>query len=324
MSIWSPGGERVASPSRCGELLAAMLVVTMLVVVARGGVRGRPIQIEICDDRSDPNLAQFCARRLVRDGVIATAASISEFSMVETPILDAAGIPQVMNEALNPEDFTLPSVFLLDGGIFVQMAGGLVGMKRRGLRSLFIVTVDSPPGRGLLQLAGQLLRPAEVALAGQSFIPPAATDLTAYVQAAMESKAEVVFPALPPTMTIPFLLASKRAGAGYLIMVPYGEFTPRTIALLGGREAVTENDIEFSAVPPLSATERFVALRSFQSDMDAQLAAGDQGAAPNGRTGASLVAWLSVQVIARESASLETVDAAHLMEALRTKPTVDT
>src|SRR6266545_7286628 len=178
MSIWSPGGERVASPSRCGELLAAMLVVTMLVVVAcgsagpvgpkpirigalvpvtglglsyyasafraaersinaRGGVRGRPIQIEICDDRSDPNLAQFCARRLVRDGVIATAASISEFSMVETPILDAAGIPQVMNEALNPKDFTLPSVFLLDGGIFVQMAGGLVGMKRRGLRSLF-------------------------------------------------------------------------------------------------------------------------------------------------------------------------------------------
>jgi branched-chain amino acid transport system substrate-binding protein len=354
----------VQSPSKCGTLLAAVLVVSGLVAAcgegvtagpkpvrigalvpisslglsyyasafraaardinAHGGIRGRPVEVEICDDRSDPNQAQACARQMVSHGVIATAANVSEFSMVEGPILDQAGIPQVMGEALNPEDFTLPTAFPLEGGIFVQMAGGIVGMKRRGLHSLFVVTLDTPPGHTLVQLAGQLVRAAEVTPAGASYIPSAAIDLTSYVQAAIQSKADVVFPGLPPTLTIPFMIASKRAGARYLIMLPYGEFTPADIALMGGRDSITENDIEFSAIPPLSATDRFAALRSFESDMDAQLATGDRGAAPEHRTGGSLAAWLAVQIIAREASGLDTIDAPHLLESLRTKATVDT
>lgn len=291
---------------------------------AHGGIKGRQVRIDICDDRNDPNQAQACARRMVSQHVIASAASISGLSMVEGPILDEAGIPQVMGEALNPEDFTLPTAFPLDGGIFVQFAGGLVGMKRRNLHSLHIVTADSPSGRTLVQLAGGLMKAADINLSGASYIPMAATDFTPYVQAAMQSKADVVFPGLAPAMTIPFMIASKRAGARYLIMVPYGEFTPQDIEHMGGRDAITENSIEFSATPPLSATDRFAALRQFSDDMDAQLAAGDPGAAPDRRTGGSLMAWLSVQVIAREAASLDTVDSAHLLEAFRTRPTIDT
>jgi ABC-type branched-subunit amino acid transport system substrate-binding protein len=289
-----------------------------------GGIKGRPLQVEICDDRNDPNQAQVCARRLVSDGVIATASNISEFSMVEGPILDEAGIPQVGSEAINPEDTFLPTAFPLDGGIFVQVAGGVVGMKRRGLHSLYVVTVDSPPGRTLVGLTGQLARAGEIAPVGASLVPIAATDLSVYVQAAMQSKADVVFPGLPPSLTIPFMIASRQAGARYLIMVPYGEFRPQDIALMGGREAATENDIEFSALPAVSSTDRFPALRAFAADMDAQLATGDRNAAPERRTGGSLAAWLSVQIIARVAATLATVDAAHLLEALRTMPVVDT
>jgi len=58
-------------------------------------------------------------------------------------------------------------------------------------------------------------------------------------------------------MTIQFAIASRRAGAKYQIAVPYGEFRPRDISLMGGRDAITENDIEFSTLPPLSAADRF-------------------------------------------------------------------
>jgi len=290
----------------------------------RGGVRGRPVEVEICDDRNDPNEAQACARQLVSDGVIATAASISVFSMVEGPILDEAGIPQVGNEAINPEDSNLPTAFPLDGGIVTQMAGGIVGIKRRGLHTMFVVTLDTPPGRTIVQLAGQLVRPAEIGMAGAAYVPAAASDLTSYVQAAMQSRADVVFPALPPYLTLPFLMASRHAGARYLIMVPYGEFTPRDIAMMGGRDAITENDIEFTALPPLSATDRFPAVAEFASDMDAELAAGDAGAAAELRTGGTLQAWLTVQIIAREASELTTIDAPSLLRALRTRPTVDT
>jgi ABC-type branched-subunit amino acid transport system substrate-binding protein len=293
-------------------------------VNAHGGIRGRRLDIEICDDRNDPNRAQACARRLVSHHVIATAANVSEFSMVEGPILDEAGIAQVGGEAINPEDSTLPTAFPLDGGIFVQMAGGMVGMRRRGLHTLQVVTLDSPSGRTLAQLAGLLAHGAEIDLAAPSFLPAAAFDPTPYVQAAMQSKADVVFPGLPPTMTMPFLMASRQAGAKYLVMLPEGEFTPAQLARMGGRDAITENSIEFAALPPLSADDRFAALRTFASDMDAELAAGDRDAAAAFRSSGSLSAWLSVQIIAREAATLSTPDAAHLLDVLRTSPTVDT
>jgi ABC-type branched-subunit amino acid transport system substrate-binding protein len=291
---------------------------------AHGGIGGRRVVVEICDDRSDPNQAQTCARQLVSDGVIATAANVSEFSMVEGPILDEAGIPEVGSEALNPEDTNLPTAFPLDGGIFSQIAGGIVGLRRRGLHTLFPVTQDTPPGRILVQLAGQLAKAGDISVTGAAYIPPAASDLTTYVQAAIQSRADVVLPALPPTATIPFLIASRQMGARYAIMLPEGEFTAANIALMGGRDAILENDIEFGALPPLSETDRFAALRTFAADMDAEVAAGDRDAVASNRSGGSLAAWLSVQIIARVASTLGTVDAAHLQRALRTSPTVDT
>lgn len=328
------GGHVGAEPIRIGALVpisgfglsydAAAFAAAARSINAHGGIRGRPVDVDLCDDHSDPNQAQACARKLVADGVIATAGNVSEFSMVEGPILDEAGIAQVGGEAINPEDFTLPTAFPLDGGIFVQAAGGIVGVKRRGLRSIFAVTIDTPAGRTLVGSVGQVAQAAGVTLSGAAYVPEAASDLTAYVHAAVQSKADVVFPGLPPSATIPFLLASRQAGARYLIMVPAGEFSPDDIALLGGPRAVTENDVEFSALPPLSATDEFPALKAFAADMDAELAAGDRDAAPEHRAGGSVAAWLCIQIVARLASALPSVDATGILHALRTSQTVDT
>ena len=66
-------------------------------------------------------------------------------------------------------------------------------------------------------------------------------------------------PGLPPSATIPFLVDSRVAGAKYLVMLPAGEFTPADIELMGGPQAVTENDIEFAALPPISAADPQIA-----------------------------------------------------------------
>lgn len=330
------GGAGPAGPApiRIGALVplsgfglaydAAAFSAAVRSINAKGGVKGRPIQMDVCDDHSDPNEAQACARKLVGDGVIATAASVSELSMVEGPILDEAGIAQVGSEAISPEDFTLPTAFPMDGGIFVQAAGCIVGARRRGLHSMFAVTIDTPAGRTLVESVGQVAKLAGIDMVGAAYIPEAASDLMPYVQEAMQSKADVVFPGMPPSATIPYLVDSRLAGARYLVMAPAGSFTPADIELMGGPQAATENDIEFSALPPISAVDRFPALKTFTADMDAELAAGDRSAAPEHRTGGSVAAWLSVQIIARLAASLPTIDAAGILNALRTSPTIDT
>jgi ABC-type branched-subunit amino acid transport system substrate-binding protein len=306
-------------PDRLAAVNAAIRDVN-----AHGGVRGRKLQLENCDDRNDPNLAQVCARQLVSDSVVATVADISNFSMIDAPILDQAGIPRVGNTALNPEDSSLPTAFPLAGGIVDLIAGGLVGMRRRGLHTLYIATSDTPAGHIIVGLAGQLARLAGMSLAGASYVPLAATDLTPYVQDAVRSKTDVVFSGLSPALTIQLIVSSRPAGAKYVFMVPYGEFKPADIANMGGTAALSENDIEFSTLPPLSAADRFPAIKTFIADMDAEQAAGDEAAAPALRTGGGMIAWLSVHVIARLAATLTAVDAASLLHALQTSATVDT
>jgi hypothetical protein len=290
---------------------------------AHGGVRGRPVLLENCDDQNDANLAQSCARQLASDYVIATASDASGFSMVEGPILDNMGIPQVGNAPLNPEDSTLPTSFPITGGPLAQVAGGIVGMKRRGLQSLFVAASDSPSGHNTVMLADKVTKAGQVSLSS-TFVPVSAADLSAYIKAAMQSKAEVVFPALTPAQTIQFVKTSKAAGASYTIMVPYGQFSPRDILAMGGPGALTENDIEFSAVPPLSAADQFSAIKLFTADMDAELAAGDMDAAADLRSGGSLSAWLSVQIIFKLASTLGTINASTIWAALLTYPSVDT
>ncbi len=309
----------ISLPDRVAALRAAVKDIN-----AHGGIRGRPLQLENCDDQNDPNQAQACARQLVTDGVVATAADITTFSMIDAPILDQAGIPRVGNTALNTEDSVLPTAFPLAGGIVDLIAGGLVGMRRRGLHSIFIVTSDTPPGHLIVGLAGQLARAAGSALAGAAYVPVAATDVTPYVQEAVRAKPDMIFSGLSPALTIQFIVGSRPAGAKYGVIVPYGEFKPADIAHMGGAGALTENDIEFSTLPPLSAVDQFPAIRTFVADMDAEQAAGDAAAAPSLRTGGGMIAWLSVYVIARVAAGLTTVDAATMLRALKTEPTVDT
>lgn len=293
-------------------------------VNAHGGIHGRPVEIDNCDDHQDPNLAQACGRRLVSDGVIATAGNLTIFSMVEAPILDQAGIPQVGSEALNPEDTSLPTAFPLDGGIVTQTVGQMFGVKRRGLHSVFAVTLDVPSGKLAVQLAEQGARAAGLTFVGAAYAPPATQDFTPYVRQAVQSGADVVYPAILPPVLMRFMTATRQAGAHFLITDTYGEFYPQDIEQLGGSQGPTEGSVEFGTMPPVTATDHFPALRTFSADMDAELAAGDRAAAPAWRSAGPLLAWLDVQIIARVASTLPVVSAATVLRALRTSATVDT
>lgn len=322
------------APVRIGSLIPVTALhiptwVASLKAAARdvnqhGGIQGRPVRIENCDDGQNPNGAQTCARKLVADHVIAVAGSLTALSMVETPILDEAGIPQVGNQALNPEDFTLPTAFPLDGGLYVDTAGELFGAKQRGLQSVFVVTYDNPTGKLFLGLVTQLCQAIGLNLVGQAFVPLAATNFSSYAAAAVQSHADLVFPQMPDPSLSGFLTASKQAGGRYALAMPYGEIPPNEMAELGGAQGPTENSVEFSGVPPVGALDVFPALRTYKADMDALLASGDEAAAVGGRTGGTLEGWLAVMVIAKLAKSLHTVSARSLLQALRTRPTVDT
>ena len=57
---------------------------------SQGGIKGRPLEVTVCDDRGDPTQATSCARDAVRDGVVAGVGSFTFFGDAVVPVLRKA------------------------------------------------------------------------------------------------------------------------------------------------------------------------------------------------------------------------------------------
>jgi branched-chain amino acid transport system substrate-binding protein len=84
---------------------------------AAGGVHGRKINLTICDDQFNPNLAEGCARQAVSNHDVAVISPYAYYSTNDIPILQAAGIPFVYGEFAETIDGTSSVSFPRDAGV---------------------------------------------------------------------------------------------------------------------------------------------------------------------------------------------------------------
>src|SRR6202008_4066499 len=84
---------------------------------ASGGVGGRPIEVEFCNDKFDPNEASACARKAVDSGVVAVVGSLNLYAANIFPILAEAGIPWIGGAGSSgPIELTDPISYPIHGG----------------------------------------------------------------------------------------------------------------------------------------------------------------------------------------------------------------
>lgn len=91
-----------------------------------GGIDGRPLKVETCDDRVDPNQATVCARKLLQeDDALALVGSLSSQGPNIYPILKETGKVSFGNMPVVPEDFNNPLSYPISAGtgatIFASM-----------------------------------------------------------------------------------------------------------------------------------------------------------------------------------------------------------
>lgn len=67
---------------------------------AKGGVNGRPLKIEVLDNKSDPSQSKLNTTKLIDDGVVAIlGAGNTPDSMPMVPLVEAAKVPMIANAA---------------------------------------------------------------------------------------------------------------------------------------------------------------------------------------------------------------------------------
>jgi Periplasmic binding protein len=91
---------------------------------ATGGVKGRPLELDVCNNQQNANAAAACARQFVNDSsVVATVGDGNSFGSESNPALASAKIAGIGTNPLGAGDYASPRIFALANGGLEHMAG---------------------------------------------------------------------------------------------------------------------------------------------------------------------------------------------------------
>lgn len=90
---------------------------------ATGGINGRKLTVLTCNDKNDGVSAAKCARRAVKENVVAVVGSYSQYADSFFPPLEGAGIPYIGGYGVTNAEFTSPLSYPVNGGQPTLLAG---------------------------------------------------------------------------------------------------------------------------------------------------------------------------------------------------------
>jgi branched-chain amino acid transport system substrate-binding protein len=165
-------------------------------VNARGGLLGRPIQLSIRDDRSDPALAVRIYREFVQskavDHVIGPYSS--ELTAAVAPVVEKAGFPMLAAGAAADEIWTQGYRNVL--GMWTPASRYSQGMLRlaheAGLRTVAILHADDPFSEAIAGGARKWAPFLKLQVVLDLRFAKGTTDLTDHLRRARNARAEVV------------------------------------------------------------------------------------------------------------------------------------
>ena len=131
---------------------------------------GRPIDVVVCDDKSDPNEATRCGREAHDDGSLALFGSSGSFDGGTS----AANLPGVLTAGGSVFDLTDPRSFPISSPLTL-VVGGTSTAAAVGVKDALMVSIDTGATRAFVGTAQQVAQGLNVKL-DTLFIPPDTTD----------------------------------------------------------------------------------------------------------------------------------------------------
>jgi branched-chain amino acid transport system substrate-binding protein len=164
---------------------------------ARGGVLGRPIQLVIEDNKSDPKEAASAAEKLiVRDKVPAIMGAWgSSMTLAVMPKLEEYGVPMVV-ETSSAASITKkgnPWVFRISPPSEMEALGLEKYLAPLGIKKADFLAVNTDWGRGAITAFGDILKRKGASLGVVEYMDQAATDMSAQLTKIRGTGADTLF-----------------------------------------------------------------------------------------------------------------------------------
>jgi ABC-type branched-subunit amino acid transport system substrate-binding protein len=165
---------------------------------------GRPLEIEICDDKSSPNGATECGREAASNGSLALFGSTGSFQSGT----DAANLPGILGAGASVFDLTNPRAFAPISALTL-VVGGASASSAAGAKKALMVAVDSSITRTFMGTAVDVARDLGVHM-DVLWVPPETTDWAPIAAQVSERKPQAIGVALPSM--VPFINALANEG----------------------------------------------------------------------------------------------------------------
>ena len=274
-----------------------------------GGVNGRPLEAEFCNDRFDPNEASACARRAAEIGAVAVLGGTTPQAQAIFPVLAEEQIPWVGGSgtagAIELQD---PISYPIIGGSPAMLIGVGRALVDQSGPNVAVITTDNAASQ-----AGSDAVSQGIAAAGgtaQVFPAPLDTvDFSGIVATALATNPDAVAITTPPEPAPKVVQALRQAGYQGLIGSPSSLLPPASLEALGtDAEGVI---LGYRMVPTTNTDNETVAqfLEEIQAEQ-ADVRIDELG----------LNAWTAVNFLADVAGELDTVDGPSIMAYLDDLP----
>jgi branched-chain amino acid transport system substrate-binding protein len=156
-----------------------------------GGIAGRPLELDICQDHTTGAGAAACANQMLADKVPVVLTAVVSQPGPLMNLLAPAKVPVFFGVTADANALISPDSFVLDNPL-AFVASPLKSAKQDGVKKIAMVTVDVAAASALPSLAAPIYKKAGVDLI-TSKVPLSAADVTPQVQAAISSGAQEFF-----------------------------------------------------------------------------------------------------------------------------------
>jgi branched-chain amino acid transport system substrate-binding protein len=201
---------------------------------ARGGIKGHPLQVTICDDHGTPVDAGKCGREAVADHVVAVVGSFSYFGTNIMPPLTHAGIPNFGECCpITPPEWTASNSFPM--GNTPLFAVGLVKRAvQDGCQHINAVIIDG--AQGFLPPMNNAMKAYGKSFGRTVILPPTSQDYSPQVAQATGGGADCLIMIVSETPFVAWNQAYVQSGAKARIYAPQGNLD--SVSLKGVGQAL--------------------------------------------------------------------------------------
>jgi ABC-type branched-subunit amino acid transport system substrate-binding protein len=302
--------ESVGVPAASHPGGPAVLVAAARALNRAGGLHGHPVGVVYCNNKSDPNLSQSCARQFVDSHVVAVLGGLDANDQLAEPILQAANIPWIAMTPISNGMYSAQNVFIPEVPALLSYEAVTAYAYHKGYTPLVPFVQDNTGGHSLFALILDALKGSGVSYATDpAYVSPSAVDFTPYAASADRFKPGGAF-ALISTRLWSGILNSLQADGSPV----RGLFTAPAFALsdIKNLGALGDKVITAQTQPPFDDSRMAV----FLKQVKAEQARGDLNASTDTLSPNDMNSWIGFQVVIKITQGMKDVTGQNIINAL--------